>query len=190
MTGGVLHASGGAERNDQQFTPEQIGNRTWRIRVANVSVGEFGFLPPGVSSQSIASNGKMYTFGITEGGHPETPPATNEGQALVSVKQEDPPTKSQIVPDSQVMPDGTIGAFSDQAARADGVLLSRVTANGPADRAGLKAGDTILAVENHYLFTTQELADEIRRYRPGTKIAIRYRRYSTINETVVLLGAQ
>jgi hypothetical protein len=28
--------------------------------------GEYGFLPPGVSSASLSASGKMYTFGIME----------------------------------------------------------------------------------------------------------------------------
>jgi hypothetical protein len=28
--------------------------------------GEYGFLPPGVSSASLSSSGKIYSFGVTE----------------------------------------------------------------------------------------------------------------------------
>jgi hypothetical protein len=65
-TGGIIHASGGAEKNALEFTPEKIASRTWRIKLADLKKGEYGFLPPGVSSQSISSSGKIYTFGVME----------------------------------------------------------------------------------------------------------------------------
>jgi hypothetical protein len=66
MTGGIIHASEGAEKNAVPFTSEKIASRTWRIKFADLKKGEYGFLPPGVSSQSISSAGKIYTFGVME----------------------------------------------------------------------------------------------------------------------------
>jgi len=65
-TGGIVHASGGAERNNVNFSPEKVGDRVWRIVLKDLPKGEYGFLPPGVSSASMASSGKIYTFGVTE----------------------------------------------------------------------------------------------------------------------------
>jgi hypothetical protein len=180
ITGSVLHASGGADRNNLAFRPEKIANRTWRIRLEDLGIGEYGFLPPGVSSQSIASNGKMYTFGVMEGGHPDP------SYEPTDLKSGSPSrTASPAVPASV----GSVGAFSDQmpTLRRDGVVLSRILPNGPADRAGIKTGDAILAIDNHYLFTAEELTNEIRRYRPGAQVTIRYRRYSTIYETDLVI---
>jgi len=66
MTGGIIHASGGAEKNAVEFTPEKIASRTWRIKLDSLKKGEYGFLPPGMSSSSISSSGKIYTFGVIE----------------------------------------------------------------------------------------------------------------------------
>ncbi len=97
VTGGILHAKGGAERNDLAFTHDKISNRTWHVRLTDLPNGEYGFLPPGTSAGSIASSGKMYTFGVieaarnpesqnrseTDGQHAEpgskTPPNNEEG---------------------------------------------------------------------------------------------------------------
>jgi hypothetical protein len=65
-TGGVIHSSGGAERNALSFAPEKVGDRVWRIVLKGVAKGEYGFLPPGVSSASLSASGKMYTFGVIE----------------------------------------------------------------------------------------------------------------------------
>lgn len=60
--------------------------------------------------------------------------------------------------------------------RHNGVTLTALTAGGPADQAGIKAGDVILAINDHYLFPIRELQEEISHHQPGGKIAVRYRR--------------
>jgi len=66
MTGGVIHASGGAERNAVPFNPDKIASRVWRVKLDGLQKGEYGFLPPGLNSASISSSGKIYSFGVTE----------------------------------------------------------------------------------------------------------------------------
>lgn len=66
VTGGVLHVSGGAQRDEVAFQPEKVGTRVWRVVLRGLSNGEYGFLPPGVASVSISASGKMYTFGVSE----------------------------------------------------------------------------------------------------------------------------
>ncbi len=66
FTGGIIHASSGSEKNTVEFTSEKIASRTWRVKLADLKKGEYGFLPPGMSSQSISSSGKIYSFGVIE----------------------------------------------------------------------------------------------------------------------------
>jgi C-terminal processing protease CtpA/Prc len=84
----------------------------------------------------------------------------------------------------------TLGASFDGnlTIRHDGVTLSRVIAGGSADRAGVRSGDAILAIDDHYLFTAQEMMEEIQRHKPGSRVSIRYRHYSAINEASVVVG--
>jgi predicted metalloprotease with PDZ domain len=58
---------------------------------------------------------------------------------------------------------------------------------GPADQAGIKTGDVILAIHDHYLFTIRELQEEISHHQPGAKIAVRYRRYTTIYDASLVV---
>ena len=51
------------------------------------------------------------------------------------------------------------------------------------------AGDVILAVDDHYLFTAEELDAEIKHHKPGTQVAVRYRRYSRIYDTSLVVGS-
>jgi hypothetical protein len=87
-------------------------------------------------------------------------------------------------------PHSTIGASTDgnPDVRHDGITLAAVTPGGPADQAGLKAGDVILAINDHYLFTIRELQEEIGHHQPGTRLTVRYRRYSAINEATIVVG--
>lgn len=67
VTGGVLHASGGATRDAVGYDSKKVGNRLFKVVLQNLSSGEYGFLPPGATgSASSASLGKIYTFRILE----------------------------------------------------------------------------------------------------------------------------
>ncbi len=90
----------------------------------------------------------------------------------------------------EVFVQSSIGVFSDgnPDVRHDGVTLTALTAGGPADQAGIKAGDVILSINDHYLFTVTGLKEEISQLQPGTKITVRYRRYSTIYDASLVVG--
>jgi hypothetical protein len=67
VTGGVFHASGGAQDNIVEFRPEKIAAHTYRIELRNLGAGEYGFLAPGTTaSLDAASQGKTYTFRVAE----------------------------------------------------------------------------------------------------------------------------
>jgi hypothetical protein len=67
VTGGVLHASGGAQDNVMDFTFEKVGPQTYKIELKGLPPGEYGFLAPGTTaSPNAASQGKAYTFRLTE----------------------------------------------------------------------------------------------------------------------------
>jgi hypothetical protein len=67
VTGGILHASSGAEKNAVPFKFDKVSSRTFKIKLTDIKQGEYGFLPPGAyTSASAASSGKPYTFRIPE----------------------------------------------------------------------------------------------------------------------------
>lgn len=84
----------------------------------------------------------------------------------------------------------TIGVFCDgnPDIRHDGVPLTALAPGGPADQAGIKAGDVILAINDRYLFTIGQMKEEISHHEPGAKISVRYRRFSTIYDATVIVG--
>jgi hypothetical protein len=66
ITGGIVHASGGATRDVVDFKPVKIAHRVFQITIDNSNKqGEFGILPPGaVGTANLGSGGKIYSFGI------------------------------------------------------------------------------------------------------------------------------
>jgi hypothetical protein len=68
ITGGILHASGGATRDLVPFEGKKIAPRTWVVILPNLGAGEYGFLAPGAVATQHASAqlGKMYTFRLLE----------------------------------------------------------------------------------------------------------------------------
>ncbi len=69
VTGGVFHASGGAQRDEVEFKAKRIAPRVYVVTMPeHMEPGEYGFLPPGTmnTGRNMASSGEMYTFTITE----------------------------------------------------------------------------------------------------------------------------
>jgi hypothetical protein len=68
MTGGVFHASGGAERDAVEFHADKTAPRLYQITLdPSLGKGEYGLLPPGsYSSSNMASSGKIYSVSVIE----------------------------------------------------------------------------------------------------------------------------
>jgi len=86
----------------------------------------------------------------------------------------------------------SIGAWTDEKPTImhDGIRVDHITQSGPADDVGVEVGDYILAVGGVYLFTSQQLMDSVHRYEPGTRVALRFRRRSTIYDTFIVMGSE
>lgn len=69
VTGGVFHASGGAQRDMVDFQAKRIAPRVYTVTLPeHLEPGEYGFLPPTTmnTGRNMASSGEMYTFTIVE----------------------------------------------------------------------------------------------------------------------------
>ena len=71
--------------------------------------------------------------------------------------------------------------------RHDGVEISGVLPKGPADNIDIRAGDVLLAIDAHYLFTIDEVRAELLRYKSGARVLIRYRHNQFISENYLTL---
>jgi hypothetical protein len=64
-TGGVIHSTGGAQRDEVPFKPEKTAPHTYQFTVGtDTPGGEYGILPPGTGN--VTNGGKIYTFAISE----------------------------------------------------------------------------------------------------------------------------
>jgi serine protease Do len=69
-----------------------------------------------------------------------------------------------------------------------GITVSNVVAGSPADRAGLKVGDTIIAVDGKPIKNGDELVADIASRKPGQKVNLGYIRNSQKQEAAVTVA--
>jgi S1-C subfamily serine protease len=70
------------------------------------------------------------------------------------------------------------------------VKLSGVTADSPADRAGLKAGDVVIGIGTHEVADLQGMTDALRAYKPGQTVAVRLLRDTMTLTLEATLGSR
>jgi hypothetical protein len=69
-----------------------------------------------------------------------------------------------------------------------GVRVTQVFPGGPADRAGLRVGDVITAVDDQRVRTRDNLLDAVRSRQPGQRVTVAYRRGDETRAASVELG--
>ena len=86
-----------------------------------------------------------------------------------------------------------MGIAVDTRYTGTGALISSeangVTDGGPADKAGLKGGDLIIAIDDVEINTSDELIVAIRSRNVGDKVKIKYKRNAITREVFVTLAA-
>jgi serine protease Do len=73
-------------------------------------------------------------------------------------------------------------------AGAGGVTVSDVTAGSPAERAGIKVGDTIISVDGKPVKNGDELVSDIASRKPGTKVSLGFVRNGKKQEAAVTVA--
>jgi serine protease Do len=71
---------------------------------------------------------------------------------------------------------------------ADGALIEDVIPGQPADKAGLRAYDVVVKVENRKISTNRDFQRAIREHAPGTKVRIEYLREGKTRQAQLVLG--
>jgi putative serine protease PepD len=84
-----------------------------------------------------------------------------------------------------------IGASLDPSydSPSGGVRLSAVTANGPADKGGLKAGDVIMKFDGNLVTASTDLLAFIGKDAPGAQVPVSYQRDGSTHTTTITLAA-
>jgi serine protease Do len=83
---------------------------------------------------------------------------------------------------------GLSGAVNRVYGFKNGVLVQEVQPGGPADRAGLKAGDIITTVDGRSIKDGDDLVNEIASRRPGSTVRLGYVREGKPMDTTVTIG--
>ena len=71
-----------------------------------------------------------------------------------------------------------------------GLRQTSVTAGGPAEQAGIQAGDLITTIDGAPATSAEQLLEVTLTKRPGDTVALTYQRGGTDHDTTVTLGAR
>jgi putative serine protease PepD len=77
----------------------------------------------------------------------------------------------------------TVGDADPSGGFPQGATIGEVTAGGAADKAGLKAGDVVTAINGKVIASGDALVAAVRSHRPGDEVTITYTRGSTTGQT-------
>ncbi|MGM0929914.1 MAG: S1C family serine protease [Actinomycetota bacterium] len=72
--------------------------------------------------------------------------------------------------------------------QAEGVVALSVTEGGPADEAGIRAGDVVLSVDGEALATAEDLLSVLRKHDPGDEVTVEVRRGGDTSRVKVTLS--
>jgi putative serine protease PepD len=75
-------------------------------------------------------------------------------------------------------------------ATASTAKIARVQPGTAAEKAGLKAGDVVTALDDHQIATGDDLSAAINSYKPGDQIKVTYQRGGSEHTTTVTLGTR
>ncbi len=83
---------------------------------------------------------------------------------------------------------GLSGAVNRVYGFKNGVLVQQVQPNGPADKAGLKAGDIITTIDGRSIKDGDDLVNEIASRRPGSSVRLGFLREGKQTDATVTIG--
>jgi serine protease Do len=83
---------------------------------------------------------------------------------------------------------GLSGAVNRVYGFKNGVLVQQVQPGGPAEKAGLKAGDIILSIDGRSIKDGDDMVNEIASRRPGSSVRMGYLRDGKQADTTVSIG--
>lgn len=82
------------------------------------------------------------------------------------------------------------GSIPDMDNSTTGIFLNGVTAGSPAEKAGLKAGDTLLKMAGKPTIDLQAMTEVLRAHKPGDTIQVVFQREGAEKTVAVILGVR
>jgi len=100
----------------------------------------------------------------------------------------DAPPPTPVAPGSGARP--WLGTVPDMASEPGGVLLQGVRAGGPAETAGIRAGDVLLGMGEYPIANLQDYTNALSHFKAGDRVDVRVRRGDQTLTLPVTLGAR
>lgn len=144
----------------------------------------------------IAALGRLVITGIAEGPRPvfvEVPGRGARGRAALRAAPERPEQSPEQSPGQSGLGaagGAFLGIAADTRAGWDGVRLGAVVPGSAAERAGLRAGDVLVRLDDTALQAFPELRALLERHRPGETMTLVYLRDGVDHATSVTLGSR
>ena len=113
-------------------------------------------------------------------------PAKTAGEVIGQLKSSGTVMRGWLGVKIQSLDDDTAASLG--LGETKGALVNDVTTPGPAAEAGIKNGDTILAVNGNKVADSRDLARQIANFAPGTKVDVRVLRGQREQNISVKLG--
>jgi S1-C subfamily serine protease len=82
------------------------------------------------------------------------------------------------------------GSIPDMDGSTGGIYLNGVTAGSPAEKSGLKAGDTLLKMAGKPTLDLQAMTEVLRGHKPGDTIQVVFQREGAEKSVAVILGVR
>jgi hypothetical protein len=189
---GLARASQGITLTHQiQLFRSEVKPGVYRVFMANpLAKGEYALY----LSRGEGMAAYVYDFGVEENS-PKVKSNPRSGEIQRSVPH--PTSISGEKPNSafaepQFSRRHSIGASAEgnPNIRHDGVALSTVTTGGPADEAGIRVGDLLLAINGRYIYTIEDLNAQVNALIPGNRATVRYQRRSNIVDSALIVGSE
>lgn len=122
---------------------------------------------------------------------------TKDVEVTLMERQQRPPqgggagaASTTTPPATQTTAPATYLGIQGQNAEEEGAKITEVSKDSPADKAGLKTGDIIIALDGKELIGYQSLVIRLRDKKVGDKIKLKYKRGSETKEVEVTLVAR
>jgi serine protease Do len=140
-------------------------NDVWDVAMLKVDAKDL--TPVSWSFSRVAPVGNF----VATPGPSDTPVAIG----VVSVAARNLPPGPRVLLPTNTSNRGYLGIQMEEA-ESGGAKITVVTAKSPAEKAGLKVGDIIVAVEGREVSDPATLSATVGRFKPGDTITVRYRR--------------
>jgi putative serine protease PepD len=151
---------------------------------AAINPGNSGGALVDLAGQVIGINSAIATAGSSFGGQ-----AGNIGVGFAIPIDQAKSIATQLI-DTGHASRAQLGVSVATATTANGetrAVIQQVTAGGPADKAGLKNGDAILAIGDHLVSDADGLIAAVRAHRPGETVPVTYERDGSRHTATVTL---